>query len=186
MKNLFKMKHFPLLIGVLCALACVLTGHIMFAGLPLVGGMILDERNEFADAVAITGTAATTYVLGDVIDLGATARDIGNGTQMYLGIFIDTTVLAAGGAANVTFKLVSDSVATLDNSPTVHFATAAIAKGTLVAGYQVCFVALPLGTYERYLGVTFTPDTNDTTAGKANAFLTADPHGWRAYADGVA
>lgn len=147
--------------------------------------MILDERNEFADAVAVTGTAAATAVLGDVIDLGATSRDIGNGEPLYLVIQVDTTVQATGGAANVTFKLVSDSVDSLDSSPTTHFATAAIAKGTLVAGYVVAAVALPMGTYERYLGVTFTPDTNNTTAGKVNAFLTKDVAKWVAYADAV-
>ncbi len=147
--------------------------------------MILDERNEFADAVAVTGTAAATAVLGDVINLGAATRDIGNGEPLYLVIQVDTAVEATGGAANVTFKLVSDSVATLDSSPTVHFATAAIAKGTLVAGYVVAAVALPNGTYERYLGVTFTPDTNNTTAGKCNAFLTKDVAKWVAYADAV-
>lgn len=147
--------------------------------------MILDERNEFADAVAVTGTAAATAVLGDVIDLGATSRDIGNGEPLYLVIQVDTAVQATGGAAHVTFKLVSDSVDTLDSSPTTHFATPAIAKATLVAGYVVAAVALPMGTYERYLGVTFTPDTNNTTAGKVNAFLTKDVAKWVAYADAV-
>lgn len=135
--------------------------------------MILDERNEFADAATLVGAAAgTTYVLGDVIDLGTTPRDIGTGEDLYAVCQIDTAVLAAAGAANVTFKLVSDSTADLATSPTVHFATAAIAKATLVAGYQVFAIKLPSGMYERYLGVTYTPDTNPTTAGKANAFLT--------------
>lgn len=149
--------------------------------------MILDERLEFADAVAVTGTAAATAVLGDVIDLGSapTLQDIGNGGDLYLVIQVDTAVAAAGGAANVTFKLVSDSVATLDSSPTTHFSTGAIAKGTLVAGYRVCAVELPQGSYERYLGVTFTPDTNDTTAGKVNAFLTNDPAKWVALPDAI-
>lgn len=149
--------------------------------------MILDERLEFADAVVVTGTAASTYVLGDVLDTGAapTTKDIGNGEGLYLVIQVDTAVEASGGAANVTFKLVSDSVATLDSSPTTHFATAAIAKGTLVAGYLVCAVELPYGEYERYLGVTYTPDTNNTTAGKANAFLTSDVAKWKALPDAI-
>ena len=137
--------------------------------------MILDERTEFADAVAITGTAAATAIAGDVIDTEATPtlKDIGQGPNtMYLVIHVDTSVAASGGAANVTFKLVSDSTANLTTSPTTHWSSGAIAKGTLVAGYTVCAIKLPHGNYERYLGVTFTPDTNDTTAGKINAFLT--------------
>lgn len=147
--------------------------------------MILDELTEFADASTLVGTAAATAVLGDVIDLGSTSRDIGNGEPIYLVIQIDTAVAATGGAANVTFKLVSDSTANLATSPTVHWASAAIAKGTLVAGYLVTAVALPYGTYEQYLGVTFTPDTNDTTAGKANAFLTKDVAKWAPYANAI-
>lgn len=147
--------------------------------------MILDVRNEFADAVSVIGTAAATAVLGNVIDLGSVSLDVGNGEPLYLCLQVDTTVLAAVGAANVTFKLVSDSTADLATSPTTHFTTGAIAKGTLVAGYPIAFVALPMGTYERYLGVTFTPDTNNTTAGKVNAFLTKDPNGWKAYPDGI-
>lgn len=149
--------------------------------------MLLDERLEFADAVAVTGTAANNYVLGDYIDLGAspTTRDLGAGEPMYLVIQIDTAVEASVGAANVTFKLVSDSVATLDSSPTTHWSSGAIAKGTLVAGYLVTAVALPYGSYERYLGVTFTPDTNNTTAGKANAFLTHDVAKWAAYPNAI-
>lgn len=147
--------------------------------------MILDERNEFGDAATLVGDAASTYVLGDVIDLGATAHDIGNGEPLYLVIQIDTLVAATGGAANVTFKLVSDSTANLATSPTVHWASAALAKGTLVAGYLVAAVALPMGAYERYLGVTYTPDTNNITSGKANAFLTKDVAKWAAYADAI-
>lgn len=149
--------------------------------------MILDERLEFADAVAVTGTAASAYVLGDVIDLGAapTLQDIGNGEDLYLVLQVDTDVAASGGAANVTFKLVSDSVATLDSSATVHWTSAAIAKGTLLAGYLIAAIKLPLGNYERYLGVTFTPDTNNTTAGKVNAFLTHDVAKWVALPDAI-
>lgn len=147
--------------------------------------MILDERLEFADAVAVTGTAASTYVLGDYLVLDNTTNYFGNADCVYLVINVDTDVAASGGAANVTFKLVSDSVATLDSSPTTHWSSGAIAKGTLVAGYQVCAIELPRGPYEKYVGVTYTPDTNNTTAGKVNAFLTNDPRAWVALADSI-
>lgn len=142
--------------------------------------MILDERNEFGDAATLVGDAASTYILGDVIDLGV-ARDISQGEPLFLVVKIDTLVAAAAGAANITFKLVSDSTADLATSPTVHLTSGALAKGTLVAGYTVFAVALPRGTYERYLGVTYTPDTNNITAGKADAFLTTDVSKWTAY-----
>lgn len=149
--------------------------------------MILDNFAEFGDDATLVGTAASVYVLGDVMDLGSapTTQDIGVGEPVYIVVQISDTVLAAGGAANVTFKVVSDSVATLDNSATVHLNSGAIAKGTLVAGYTVFAARLPSGSYERYLGVTYTPDTNNTTAGKANAFLTHDIAKWVALPDAL-
>ncbi len=148
--------------------------------------MILDERNEFADALSIVGTASTA-ILTDVIDLGATPtlRNIGV-APMYLVIQVDTSAAATGGAANVTFKLLSDSAADMNTSATTHWTSGAIAKATLVAGYTKV-VALPNeATYERYLGVTATPDTNDTTTGKINAFLTHDVSAYTNYPDGIA
>lgn len=149
--------------------------------------MILDERTEFGDEASLIGDAATTYILGDVIDLGSTPtlRDLANGEPIYLVVRISTAVLAAGGAANVTFRLASDSTANLATSPTIHLNSGALAKGTLVAGYTVFAVALPQGSYERYLGVTYTPDTNATTAGKADAFLTKDIAKWVALPDAI-
>lgn len=148
--------------------------------------MILDERNEFCDATAL-GTGGTGRALvGDVIDLGGTSQDIGNGETVYLVIQVDTAVTSAG-AATVSFELASDAAAAIatDGSASVHFASAAIPKATLVAGYQVCMVALPSGTYERYVGILQNVGTAALTAGKINAFLTKDPHGWSALPDGL-
>jgi hypothetical protein len=119
--------------------------------------MILDERTEFADANSLIGNAATKQ-LGDVIDLGAapTLKDIGTGKTVYLITQIDTT-------------------ADLATSPTTHWTSGPIAKATLVAGYRFA-VALPMEErYERYLGMTATPDTNNITAGAWSSWLAIDP-----------
>ena len=146
--------------------------------------MILDERNELADATALNTGAAGTYLVGDVIDLEV-ARNVANGRQVYLVVQIDTTV-TSGGAATVQFKLASDAQAAIatDGTATEHFATAAIAKATLVAGYQAVKVALPLENpaYERYLGILQVTGTAALTAGKINAFLTFGPKTWKALA----
>lgn len=148
--------------------------------------MIIDKLLEFADAATVGVTAATVYP-SDIVDLGAspTLKNIGNGDPLYLVINIDTAV-TSGAGCNVTFKLVSDSTSNLTTSPTTHYTSGAIAKATLIAGYQVCCIPLPTdATYERYLGVTTTPDTTDTTAGKYNAFLTATPPAWYALPDAL-
>lgn len=148
--------------------------------------MILDERNEFCDATALNTGAAASYLIGDVIDLGSVARDIGVGEDLYLVIQVDTTA-TSGGAATGQFHLASDAQAAIavDGTATYHFSTAAIALATLVAGYLVAAVKLPAGSYERYLGILQTTAVAAFTAGKVNAFLTHDIAKWRAYPDAL-
>lgn len=149
--------------------------------------MILDERNEFADATALSTAATGRALVGDVIDLGGTSQDVGNGQPLYLVIQVDTDV-TSGGSATVSFELASDASASIatDGSATVHAVTAAIPKASLVAGYVVAAVALPIGTYERYLGILQNVGTAALTAGKVNAFLTTNVAKWVATADGIA
>lgn len=157
--------------------------------------MILDELNEFADAVSVAAVAST-FVVGDVIDLGAASRDVGNGEPLYLVLSTDTEVITGGSAGTIQFDLVSDSLATLGAGVladcTTHFSTglmvtddAALNDSRLNAGGVIAVVALPSGTYERYLGVLCTVATTTTTAGKINAFLTKDVARWKAYADAI-
>jgi hypothetical protein len=148
--------------------------------------MILDERNEFADATALSTAATGRALVGDVIDLGTTSRDVGNGEPLYMVVQVDTAA-TSGGSATVSFELASDAQAAIatDGTATVHFATSAIAVASLTAGTTVAAVALPNGTYERYLGVLQNVGTAALTAGKVNAFLTHDVAKWTAYADAI-
>lgn len=66
--------------------------------------MILDERNEFADATALSTAATGLALVGDVIDLGTDGINEVDGID--LAITIDTAVTSAG-AATVEFQLVS-------------------------------------------------------------------------------
>lgn len=151
--------------------------------------MILDERNEFCDATSLNTGAAGTYLIGDVIDLGA-GTNFNDVDDLYLVIQVDTAV-TSGGSATVQFALASDAQAAIatDGSATIHWQSAAIPKATLVAGYAVCKIEVPLGgapDYERYLGILQTTGTAALTAGKVNAFLTDNPNTYRTFADGVA
>ena len=62
---------------------------------------------------------------------------------------------------------------------------AAANSAALNAGGTILMAALPLGTYERYLGILATIGTTTVTAGKINAFLTKDVARWMATADGI-
>ena len=136
--------------------------------------MILDERSEFCDATALNTGGAASYLIGDVMDLGTDG--LNDVEELYLVIQVDTSV-TSGGAGTYGFALCSDAQAAIavDGSQTTHFATAQIPKATLVAGYEICKVALPKGTYERYLGIVQTTAVAAATAGKVNAFLTRTP-----------
>ena len=145
--------------------------------------MILDAFNEFSDAQAVTSTAIST----NVIDLNSsynTLRDIGAGEPIYLVISTQTTCTDSSSDATVTFSLESDSTADLATSATVHFTTGAKAFATYAtAGTTVVATALPLGEYERYLGVRYTVASGPLTAGNFDAFLTLDVAKYKAYAD---
>lgn len=158
--------------------------------------MIMDERLEFADAVSVAA-AAGTALIGDVIDLGAVARDIGQGQPAYLVITTDTEIITGGTAGTVKFQLVSDAQAAIavDGTATVHVDTgnfvtddAAANSPQLNAGGIIFAGPIPLegAVYERYLGILCVTATTTTTAGKINAFLTLDPPTTRrAYPEGV-
>jgi hypothetical protein len=146
--------------------------------------MILDKRNEFCDAVALNTGAAGTYLVGDQIDLGAVARDVGNGEPMYLVITVDTLPTSAG-AATAQFQLASDASASIatNGTATVHLETKAFAISEMAAGQMLAAIALPLEgvAYERYLGILQVTGTAAFTAGKINAFLTHDVAKWKSY-----
>ncbi|SDH23029.1 Bbp16 family capsid cement protein [Propionivibrio dicarboxylicus] len=154
--------------------------------------MLLDDRLEFADATALNTGGAGTYLIGDVIDLkpsttnNNTTVDL-EGSDLYFVVQVDTAA-TSGGSATGQFKLASDAQAAIatDGSATEHIASQAIAVASLTAGKLVFAGKLPSGSYERYLGVLQVTGTAAFTAGKINAFLTADPALWRAYADNVA
>jgi uncharacterized membrane protein len=147
--------------------------------------MIMDERTEFADAASVAA-AAGTALIGDVIDLGSVARDIGSGQQVFLVITVDTEIITAGNAGTLKFQLVSDAQAAIatDGSATVHIDTgtfvtddAAANDSQLNAGGIIFAGPIPMEghVYERYLGILAVTATTTTTAGKINASLTLDP-----------
>jgi len=150
--------------------------------------MLLDERLEFCDATSVVINVGNA-LLGDVIDLKApttspnTTVDL-EGSDLYFVAQVDTAIV--GTTSTWQLQLCSDSTANLATSKTVHWDSGAIAEATLVAGYRICAVKLPAGSYERYLGLWHTVAVNNLSAGKINAFLTRDPALYRAYADNVA
>lgn len=149
--------------------------------------MIIDKRNEFCDATALDTNATGLALIGNVIDLGAAGRDLGNGTPLYLVIQVSTAV-TSNGNATVEFQVVSDAQAAIavDGSATVHAKTADTPKATLTAGYRMVLPLPPESpTYERYLGILQNVGTAALTAGAVHAFITDHAPGWKAYPDAI-
>lgn len=121
--------------------------------------MFIDKLLQVSNEQAVTATAAST----DVIDFGQANPDTGMDDRSQMVITVDETATAAG-AATVTFAI-QDSA---DNSSFADVSvTAAIAKATLVAGYQI---VIPMPTkLRRYCRVNYTVATGPLTAGKFSA-----------------
>ena len=151
--------------------------------------MILDERNEFCDAVTGVSAASTKTLRGDQIDLGSTVGDGFQSGQPALVITIDTSFVSAND--NTTrFVLVSDAAAAIavDGTATEHATTQDFLPAALVAGTKIV-IPLPTGApaYERYLGIMqdVGAGVSGVTAGAFSAYLTMDAGQWKAYAAGI-
>lgn len=159
--------------------------------------MLIDKENTFSWEQAVTADAISTNVIDLLPTSGAigagesggpsanTIRDIGAGKTLYLHVLV-TEDFTTSGSATLTATLESDSAAGLDSSATVHetFASA-VAAGTLVAGHWLAKgIAIPAGNYERYLGIRYTTNTADFTAGKVSAWLSDQRYDDRTYEGG--
>lgn len=128
--------------------------------------MILDNNLMMSDAQAVTATAASTKS----IDTQHALRDIGDGEPIELVVQVKETLLASGGAATLTVALQDSD----DNSSFASVVVgAAIAKASLLAGYELLRITLPKGL-RRYIQVHYTATTNNFTSGSVNAFLVLD------------
>lgn len=154
--------------------------------------MILDKRTEFADATSVANAAATINV-GNQIDISV-VRDVGNGQPVYLIITCDTSIITAGSAGTIQFRLVSDDTASISTTTaTVHWTSKAFvtdddALNDIDAGDTIAVIALPLdgsAPYEQYLGIQAIIATEAVTAGAISAFLSFDPTGWKAYPNAI-
>ena len=123
--------------------------------------MITDKLLRVCEDQAITTTAFST----DTIDLG-TARDIGEGTALYMN-FAVTTALANG--TSVKFEVVTSANANL-SSPTVVGSSDAVLTAALTAGKNVVVRINPdiAGKGKRYLGARYTV-AGTFNAGKVTA-----------------
>lgn len=146
--------------------------------------MILDKLTEFADATALNTGGAGSYLIGDQVNLGLAARDIGVGEPVYLVIQVDAEI-DAGASGTVQFHLTSDDSASINVSTgTRHLSTPVFTVGSGIAAGTVLYAgALPVegNVYEQYLGIVQTTGVAAVTAGSVSAFLVRDIAKWKSY-----
>lgn len=153
--------------------------------------MIIDSRNEFADATSVAAVASTALI-GNVIDLGTDG--INDVDDLYLVVSTGTEIITGGSAGTIQFFLASDAQAAIatDGSATIHLSSASLvtddaaANSTaLNAGEYIIRAELPKGQYERYLGILCTIGTTTVTAGTINAYLTPAAVTQKSFADSI-
>jgi hypothetical protein len=146
--------------------------------------MITDKLTTLCRAVALNTGGAGSYVIGDAIDIGD-LRDIGQGTDLYLVVTVETT-LTSGGSATLQIALTSDDAAANHaTTSTVHATSAVMAVADGAAGASILTTTIPWegAAYERYLCIRQITAGAAFTAGKINAYLTPTPSSKRVYAE---
>lgn len=155
--------------------------------------MILDLNTMLSGTVSAagvtTGQALTdTAISENVLDLRNAATptlvDEGlQGAELWLEILCTKAAAGADAAKTVTIALVSDSTANLATSPTTHITTTAITGAACTLGAILLRQRLPLGDYERYLGLQYTMSAAFTSF-NILAFLTPAIDRNKAYPSG--
>lgn len=144
--------------------------------------MIPDIKLTFMDRAALSTSATGLALLGNQPDLGLGGK-VGTGTPVYVVIVVNEQV-TSGGAATVSFELVSDAQAAIavDGTATRHYKSAAFPVASLVPGYTIA-IPLPGGKpiYERFIGLLQDVGGFVLTGGKISAFFAFDPQDWHAY-----
>jgi hypothetical protein len=110
---------------------------------------------------------------------GAVPHDIGKGKTVFLCCQITSDVTDAGGTSTLKVELIeADDEALTSNVRSLSISGAAVAKASLVAGYQfaVPYVIPPdPATPKRYYGLRFTVAGEAITGGTVAAWLSTHP-----------
>lgn len=141
--------------------------------------MLLDSQLLFSEAQAITAAADST----NVIDLSS-ARNVGVGEDLFIFLLVTTAFTDSGSDSTLTVALTTDDNASLSSDSTVQ---TLVTLPALAAAGTMYFFRLPVATlnaYERYIGLTYTPNNGNLTTGAITAGIIKDPQLYRNYASG--
>lgn len=131
--------------------------------------MILSAQQLFSEAQAITATALSTNVL----DLGAAGTPYGGKAALNhdigKGAKIPVLVQVVTDFATLTSLTITVETGAVAGTLGTVLATETILAADLVAGKQMNMQVLPDGAVGRYLGVRYTVNGSNATAGAITA-----------------
>lgn len=140
--------------------------------------MYVDAQNLFSDAQAVTAAAAST----NLIDLGATRREIGTGQDVYCVVSCDIAMTDGSSDSTLAVVLQSDDASTFGSATDRQ--TIGTFPATSAAGTRFIVKVQPEILTERYIRLYYTPASGNLSTGSFTAFLTTDADTFRAYPDG--
>lgn len=126
--------------------------------------MLIDLNLVLSSAQAVTASAAST----NVVDQGTQTDAVALGLWVE---FLVNTVFTSNGAT-IAFSLQTATDEAF-SSPVTLFSTAAVAVASLVAGYRVARVKVPLGAL-RFLRGYYTVASGPAAGGKVDTRLVTD------------
>lgn len=126
--------------------------------------MIIDKELELSDAQAFTTVAE--HVSTNVIDQGAEGDAIGR--ELWFRCKV-ATAFTSGGSATLVVLLETDGDSAFGSAKQLWISST-IAVATLVKGYNIARIKLPIGT-ERYIRATYTVAVAAMTAGALDCDL---------------
>ena len=136
--------------------------------------MFVDNNLVMSDAQVITAQTATAST--NVIDLGATDRNIRNDCKVICRV-AGEAFDSSGDNVTLAVVLATDDDVNFGSATTL-WTSATLAQATLVAGYTIFEADLSDydGKLERYIRFTYQCGTASATKGKIDAFVVLDSH----------
>lgn len=139
--------------------------------------MISDLRTTFAASTALNTGAAGAYLVGNVVDLTTTGRDIGAGEGVG-DLFFYATLQSLVTSGSATLSLATSDDPTFATGVTLVSTSAPV---TTTSPLGAIFASrLPAFAYKRYLGLVQTT-TTAVVGGTVTANLTEDVNAIRYY-----
>ncbi len=130
---------------------------------------MLDAKLILCTDQALGDTGEDGTVSENIIDVGAYENALGEEERLRIRVEMSETATSTGDAT-LLMRAVSEVDETIDGDSVEFATTPTLGKSTLVAGYCIMDVGLPVN-HNRYIALYWTVGTADFGDGKINAYI---------------